>query len=143
MRLRKEQFQGALLVMAALLVGGLLLSGAVAENAEEGAPEAPPRSPGGSIPLPRAPLLTEDSRLIDIEGLVLDLKDDLGVGAVNRAAFQPRDGLGYFILLENALLEKTLAETSHGERPVKVRGTVTVFQGRNYLLLDYAAVKRE
>lgn len=95
------------------------------------------------VPLPRAPLLKEDSRLIDVEGLVLDMKDDLKKGKVHRAVFQPKDGLGYFILLENELLEKTLALTSHGERPVKVRGTITTFKKQNYLLLDWAAVKRK
>ncbi len=102
-----------------------------------------PKSPGGSIVLPRAPLLKENTRLIDIEGLILDLKADLKVGDVSRAVFQPKDGLGYFILLENTLLQKTLAVTAHGERPVRVRGTITVFNGRNYLMLDYAAVKQE
>ena len=106
-------------------------------------PAETPRSPGGTLPLPRAALLKENTRLIDVEGLVLDLKDDLKASPVSRAVFQPKDGLGYFILLENALLEKVLAETSHGERPVKVRGTITIFRRKNYLQLDYAAVKQE
>ena len=106
-------------------------------------PGETPRSPGGTIPLPRAALLRENTRLIDVEGLILDLKDDLKTSPVSRAVFQPKDGLGYFILLENALLEKTLAETAHGERPVKVRGTISLFRGKNYLQLDYAAVKQE
>ena len=106
-------------------------------------PGETPRSPGGTLPLPRAALLKENTRLIDVEGLVLDLKDDLKASPVSRAVFQPKDGLGYFILLENALLEKVLSQTAHGERPVKVRGTVTLFRRKNYLLLDYAAVKQE
>lgn len=112
---------------------------------EKPAPELgpAPKSPGGSIVLPRKALLKENTRLIDVEGLVLDLKVDLNASPVSRAIFQPRDGSGYFILLENALLEKTLAETAHGERPVKVRGTVSIFRGKNYLMLDYAAVKQE
>ena len=68
-----------------------------------------PRSPGGAVPLPRAPLLKENSRLIDVEGLILDMKTDLKIGPVHRAVFQPKDGLGYLILLENELLEKTLS----------------------------------
>ncbi len=103
----------------------------------------PRKSPGGTVPLPRAPLLKENTRLIDIEGLIVDLKDDLKASPVPRAVFQPKDGLGYFILLENSLLQKVLGETAHGERPVRVRGTITLFGGRNYLLLDYAAVKQE
>ena len=115
------------------------------EEAAKDAPKKPvePRSPGGTVPIPRAPVLKENTRLVDVEGLVLDMKDDLKVSLVHRAAFQPKDGLGYFILLENELLEKTLAQTAHGERPVRVRGTITVFRGRNYLQLDWAAVKRE
>jgi len=127
-----------------LVAGMVLLAGGVlalyAATAEE---EETPRSPGGTVPLPRAPLLRENSRLIDVEGLVLDMKDDLKISSVHRWVFQPRDGLGYFILLENTLLEKTLVETAHGERPVRVRGTVTLCRGKNYLLLDWAAVKRE
>ena len=71
------------------------------------------------------------------------MKDDLKASPVHRWVFQPKDGLGYLILLENSLLEKTLTETAHGERPVRVRGTITLCQGKNYLLLDWAAVKRE
>jgi hypothetical protein len=122
-----------MLVFAAMCV----LYAATAE--EEAVPAVPPRG----VPVPRAPLLKENSRLIDVEGVILDMKDDLKTSAVHRAIFQPRDQAGYLILLENALLEKTLQETAHGERPVKVRGTVTVFQAKNYLLLDWAAVKRE
>jgi len=115
------------------------------EKAPEEATKKPegPRSPGGVVAIPRAPVLKENTRLVDVEGLILDMKDDLKVSVVSRAAFQPKDGLGYFILLENELLEKTLTQTAHGERPVRVRGTVTRFRGRNYLQLDWAAVKRE
>lgn len=121
-----------------LLAGGVLaLYAATAGEGET------PKSPGGTVSLPRAPLLKENSRLIDVEGLVLDMKDDLKTSPVHRWVFQPRDGLGYFTLLENTLLEKTLAETAHGERPVRVRGTITLCRGKNYLLLDWAAVKRE
>ena len=121
----------------------LLAGGVVALYAATVEEDQPPRSPGGTVPLPKAPLLKENSRLIDHEGIILDMKDDLKVGPAHRWVFQPKDGLGYLILLENSLLEKTLAETAHGERPVRVRGTITVFQGKNYLLLDWAAVKRE
>ena len=127
---------------------GLLLVFAVvlcaAGEGEKPKPKAPkgPMSPGGTVPLPRARLLKENSRLIDAEGLILDMKDDLRTSPVHRWVFQPKDGLGYLILLENLLLEKTLKETAHGERPVRVRGTVTQFRRKNYLMLDWAAVKR-
>jgi len=154
--------RAGLTVLLGLTVLMLLAAGVVAVYAEaetkpvekeaekpagkaEKVPEKPkePRSPGGAIAIPRAPLLKENTRLVDVEGLILDLKDDLKVSSVSRAVFQPKDGLGYFILLENSLLEKTLRETAHGERPVRVRGTITVFRRRNYLELDWAAVKRE
>ena len=124
-------------VVVTLLSMALILAVYAEESKEGGSTGA--TSP---VPLPRAPLLKENSRLIDVEGLILDMKDDLKKGSVHRAVFQPKDGLGYFILLENELLEKTLAQTSHGERPVKVRGTITTFRKGNYLLLDWAAVKR-
>jgi len=145
-------------LMRSVLAGGVILLVACAfalyaqddaakartEETERGAEKTrPPMSPGGTVPLPRAPLLKEDTRLIDVEGLILDMKDDLKASPVHRAVFQPKDGLGYFVLLENSVLEKALVETSHGERPVRVRGTVTLCVGRNYLLLDWAAVKRD
>ena len=134
---------GRLGILSLIAVTALLAGGALALYAA-GAQEGPaPKSPGGTVPLPRAPLLKENSRLIDVEGLILDMKDDLKASPVSRAVFQPKDGLGYLILLENTLLEKTLSETAHGERPVRVRGTVTLCRGKNYLLLDWAAVKRK
>ncbi len=135
-----SRFAGLAACAAAVtLLSTALVFVVYAEESKEGG-SAGATSP---VPLPRAPLLKEDSRLIDVEGLILDMKDDLKKGKVHRAVFQPKDGLGYFILLENELLEKTLAQTSHGERPVKVRGTITTFKKRNYLLLDWAAIKRK
>lgn len=144
MKLRASRV-GAMVLLAAMVLSAasLVVLNAAAEEPVPENEEETPRSPGGTVPLPRAPLLRENSRLIDVEGLILDMKDDLRAGPVHRAVFQPKDGLGYFILLENTLLQKTLAETAHGERPVRVRGTITLFQGKNYLLLDWAAVKQE
>ncbi|HUW57455.1 MAG TPA: hypothetical protein VMZ92_12530 [Planctomycetota bacterium] len=137
-----------LLAALVLLMTGVLVLHAAGEGEkpqEPAKPETPkgPVSPGGTVPLPQAPLLKENSRLIDVEGLIVDLKDDLHASPVPRAVFQPKDGLGYFILLENMLLEKTLKETAHGERAVRVRGTITQFRKKNYLMLDWAAVKRD
>lgn len=142
MRPRVRRWAAVLCVTAGvMLAAGVLMLHAAEEKAEDRADE--PMSPGGTVPVPRASLLKENSRLIDVEGLILDMRDDLKISPVHRAVFQPRDGLGYFILLENLLLEKTLKQTAHGERPVRVRGTITVFRGKNYLLLDWAAVKGE
>jgi hypothetical protein len=126
-----------------ILAAGLTIATTVGLGAFAQDEPAKPAPPPDKVPMPAAPLLKENSRLIDVEGLILDLKDDLKIGEVNRPVFQPKDGLGYLILLENTLLEKVIGETAHGERPVKVRGTVTLFREKNYLLLDAAAVKRE
>ena len=87
-------------VIAGIMV--LLLSGALALYAQDDEAKAPPkvearpgpRSPGGAVPLPRAPLLRENTRLVDVEGLILDMQTDLKVSLVHRAVFQPKDGLG-------------------------------------------------
>ena len=87
-------------------------------------------------------LLRENTRLIDRTGRILCLRDDLGIGNVQRSVFQPKGELGYFILLENAFLEKLEAQTRHGERDVKISGTVTEYRGTNYLLLTRVFVRR-
>jgi len=140
MRRTLGRFAALFMLTAALTIAATFGLQALAQD-EPDEPEKPP--PPKEVPMPPAPLLKENSRLIDVEGLILDLKTDLEVGKVSRAVFQPKDALGYLILLENSLLEKVLKDTAHGERPVKVRGTVTVFREKNYLLLDYAAVKRD
>jgi hypothetical protein len=145
MRLSRRPFTTVFLFACAGLLTACVLAlyAVAAEGQGDRGDRNQPRSPGGTVPVPRAPLLKENSRLIDVEGLILDMKDDLKASPVHRWVFQPKDGLGYLILLENSLLEKTLTETAHGERPVRVRGTITLCQGKNYLLLDWAAVKRE
>ena len=72
-----------------------------------------------------------------IENFLLDPKKK-----ISRLVFRPIDGKGFFILLENSLLEKLEKHTSAGELPVKISGVVTVYNGKNYLLLRRAAVKR-
>lgn len=78
----------------------------------------------------------EKARVIEEVGKVVALKADLGVGEEDRSVFVPVTGTGYFVLLENALLEDLEKYTRHGEALVKVSGTVTQYQGRNYLLLS-------
>lgn len=102
-------------------------------------PEAPAKTPEPAPP----PLLHENTRLIDRTGRILTLSDDLGVGAVPRSVFQPNGELGYFILLENKYLEKIENQTRHGERDVKVSGTVTEYRGQNFLLLTRVFVRRD
>ena len=80
-------------------------------------------------------LLREDSRLINIKGKIMNLKADLRTSEYSRSAFVPKNGPGYFILLENRNLEEIEEITSHGEKEVIVSGTVTVYKGMNYLLI--------
>lgn len=104
---------------------------------EQGAPAPPPRPAGEALgPLLRpVTLYPERFRVLDQVGKVVDLQTDLGVGREHRSVFVPQTGQGYFILLENAALGELEKYTRHGEKLVKVSGTVSVYQERNYLLL--------
>ncbi len=115
-----------------LLVVGLL--GCVLPEEPSAPTPAPTAEPVGPLLKP-ALLYPESHRLIDRVGRVVDLKTDLGVGRENRSVFVPQTGEGYFVLLENAALGELEEYTRHGEKLVKVSGTVTVYDGRNYFLL--------
>lgn len=125
----------AVLVLGTVGVSGLLWAQAEQEPAEDQVTEP-------QAPRTKAVLLRENTRLIDRTGRILCLRDDLNVGNVARSVFQPRGELGYFILLENKYLETLEAQTRHGERDVKVSGTVTEYRGKNYLLLTRVFVRR-
>ena len=131
----------AVLVLVVAGLSGLLWAQASAqpESDKPAAPEAAkPEQPRiGDV------LLRENTRLIDRTGRILCLRDDLGIGNVARSVFQPKGELGHFILLENGFLEKLEAQTRHGERDVKISGTVTEYRGRNYLLLTRVFVRRD
>ena len=119
-------------VLAVWMLGGCVLP-------EAASPPAPPPEPAGAAlgPLLKpAVLYPEKYRIIEWQGKVVDLKADLGVGREHRSVFVPQTGEGYFILLENAVLEDLEQYTRHGEKVVKVTGTVTRYGGRNYLLLS-------
>jgi len=105
--------------------------------AEPAAPDAKPAPDKAPV------LLKENTRLIDRTGRILCLRDDLGVGTVPRSVFQPNGELGYFILLENAELQKLEDQTRHGEREVRISGTVTEYRGQNFLLLTRVFVRRD
>jgi len=125
--------RAALTVAVALMTWGLV--GCVLPET----PPTPAPSPGAEAV---GPLLKPESvypekyRVIEWIGKVVDLKTDLGVGEEHRSVFVPQTGQGYFILLENAALEDLEKYTRHGEKMVKVTGTVSLYQGRNYLLLS-------
>lgn len=112
--------------------------------AQDGATAAKPPQNAVQPEGPKAEtgLLRENTRLIDREGRILCLKCDLNTGTVHRSVFQPRDGQGYLVLLENKYLEKVEDETRHGERDVMVSGTVTEYRGQNFLLLTRVFVRR-
>ena len=86
-------------------------------------------------------LLREDTRLVNVKGKIMDLKYDLDKSDRSRSAFVPKNSPGYFILLENRNLEKIEEITKRGEKEVLVSGTVTVYKGKNYLLLTRTSVK--
>ncbi len=138
---------GIMLVIVALGFAGLasLLRAQVQEPSEKPpeTKEAPPPKAKTEIPRTDAVLLRENTRLIDRTGRILCLRDDLDTGNVVRSVFQPKGDLGYFILLENKYLEKIETHTRHGERDVKVSGTVTEYRGQNFLLLTRVFVRRK
>jgi len=126
--------RATLAVVAALalwmLVGCVLPEGV--------APKTPTPATGealGPLLKPMA-IYPEKYRVVEWVGKVVDLKDDLGVSQDHRSVFIPQTGQGYFILLENSALEELEQATRHGETVVKVSGTVSLYQGRNYLQLS-------
>lgn len=123
-------------VMVAAVLAVWVLSGCVLPEAKP--PPEPPRAGGPALGalLKPAALYPEKYRVIEWLGKVVDLKADLGVGQEHRSVFIPQTGEGYFVLLENAALEDLEKYTRHGEKVVKVTGTVTLYEGRNHLLLD-------
>lgn len=84
-------------------------------------------------------LLREDTRLIDRRGRVVSYQlDVLGEPTPtpnDRSAFVCVDDGQVFILLENKKLEDLERITRRGEKVVKVSGTLTTYNGKNYLLL--------
>ena len=120
-------------VVAALAVW--MLAGCVLPEGE--APKTPTRATGealGPLLKPSA-IYPEKYRVVEWVGKVVDLKDDLNVSQDHRSVFIPQTGQGYFILLENSALADLEECTRHGETVVKVSGTVSLYQGRNYLQL--------
>ena len=125
----------------------LALVGLVAAQATDKPATDTPVAPAaetkpGEAPTP-PPMLKENTRLIDRTGRILSLSADLGVGTIPRSVFQPSGELGYYILLENKLLEKVEAQTRHGERDVKISGTVSEYRGQNFLLLTRVYVSQK
>jgi len=104
MRLSRRPFTTVFLFACAGLLTACVLALYARRRGGPGGPRRPEpaqesRRDGSG---PRASLLKENSRLIDVEGLILDMKDDLKASPVHRWVFQPKDGLGYLILLENS-----------------------------------------
>lgn len=123
------------MAVVAVLVAGWWLDGCVLPETAQPAPAPTTRQAIAPLLKPMT-LYPEKSVVIEEVGKVVALKTDLGVGEVDRPVFVPQAGTGYFVLLENALLEDLEKYTRHGEELVKVSGTVTLYQGRDYLLLS-------
>ena len=132
--------------IALVLTGGLLLA------AEPDKPEAPKPAAKTSdakaddkAPIAKPAdtrLHPEGEELVDVVGRIESMKLDIRKDEPERSVFRPTDGRGYFILLENSLLQRIQSLSRNGELQVKVSGVVTEYNGRNYLLLRRAAVKR-
>ena len=118
----------------------LLLAGFIAAEDE---PQVLPQEAPKEAVKTDAPLIRENTRLIDRTGVILCLRDDLGIGNVPRSVFRLKGDLGYFILMENTFLEKVEDQTRHGEREVRISGTVTEYRGQNYLLLTRVFLRRD
>ena len=83
-------------------------------------------------------LLPEESRLIDRVGRLFTSKD-LGMEGPERLVFVLKAGGEKFTVLENLNLERLETAGRHGEREVTISGTITVYRGKNYLLLTRVA----
>ena len=123
------------MAVTAVLVLGWGLGGCALPETQQPAPPATTKEALAPLLKPIA-VYPEKARVVEEVGKVVALATDLGVGDEDRSVFVPQTGTGYFILLENALLEDLQKYTRHGEELVKVSGTVTLYQGRNYLLLS-------
>lgn len=90
------------------------------------------RSENASVARPR---LREGTRVSDLVGLVRQTGQ--------RYTFFVEAEGSRFVLLENLMLERIMrSQTSHpGIVQWKVSGTVTEFQGQNYLLIEHALLR--
>jgi len=112
------------------------MGGCVLPEETEPTPAPPPSGEALGPLLKPVAVYPERYRVVEWVGKVVDLATDLGVGQEHRSVFIPQTGQGYFILLENVVLEQLEKHTRHGEQLVKLSGTVTAYDGRNYLLLS-------
>ncbi len=86
-----------------------------------------------------ADVVPEDSRLIDRAGRVHSLKDYLPASEADRPLFVLKAGGDTYIILENQNLEHIERAGRRGQREVAISGTLTVYRGKNYLLLTRIA----
>ncbi len=126
-----------LTTVLSLCLGGALLVPALAQQATGDDTPSAKKDDDAEIKLRR-----EGDRLVDVVGRVENLKLDMRTGTANRSVFRPVDGNLHYILLENQLLERLEKVTAQGEVLIKVSGQVTEYNGKNFLLLTRAAVKR-
>jgi len=88
---------------------------------------------------PGADVMPEDTRLIDRAGRVYSVKDYFPDSQEDRSIFVLKAGGDFYTLLENENLERLETVGRHGEREVAISGTLTVYKGKNYLLLTRIA----
>ena len=88
---------------------------------------------------PGQEVLPEDMRFIDRAGIIFSLKADLKRQEEHRSIFVPKAGGKALVILENQNLERLEKVAAHGEREVAISGTITVYRGRNYILITRLA----
>lgn len=129
-------------LIALVLTGGFLFA---ADPEKPEAPKSADKPSDAKAPIAKPAdtrLHPEGEELVDVVGRIESMKLDIRKDEPERSVFRPTDGRGYFILLENSLLQRIQSLSRNGELQVKVSGVVTEYNGRNYLLLRRAAVKR-
>jgi len=102
------------------------------ENATANAPDSGREGKSAEKSAPTRPRLREGTKLFDLVGTVRQTG--------RRYTFFVAANSNRFVLLENLMLERILrAQASHGVTiQWKISGTVTEFQGQNYLLIEHA-----
>jgi hypothetical protein len=116
-----------------VIVLALTVATLVGGAARGGPPSEPPRAESGTAK-DAAPRHREGTLIADAEGIFRS--------SGGRQVFRQVDGKTEYRLLENLALERALRclDESRSERVWLVTGTVTEYQGENFLLLNRAVM---
>ncbi len=111
---------------------GMEQSSVPSQNATAGASDSPEDGKSAEESAPTRPRLREGTKLFDLIGTVRQTG--------RRYTFFVAANSNRLVLLENLMLERILrAQASHVVTiQWKISGTVTEFQGQNYLIIEHA-----